>query len=228
MGKINIAIDGFSSCGKSTLAKDMAKELGYVFIDTGAMYRAITLFALRNAIDVSTEDGRSALISQLDEVQIEFQFDTDSKTSSTYLNGELVEEEIRGIEVSQDVSAVSAIKEVRTKMVLMQRAIGRQKGVVMDGRDIGTVVFPEAELKIFVKADPEIRVQRRYREMLQKGLAVDIAIVRKNLEERDHLDTTREESPLRKADDAMVLDNSKLNREEQLQLALGWAHERIN
>lgn len=228
MTKINIAIDGFSSCGKSTIAKGLARKLGYIYIDTGAMYRAVTLALLRKGLINDGKLDEKEGIAYLDKINISFQYNADKGISETILNGENVETEIRGMEVSKAVSSVSAIQEVRAKLVQIQQGLGRQRGVVMDGRDIGTEVFPDAELKIFVTADPEIRAQRRYDELVGKGHKVSLEEIRQNLEERDHLDQTRKISPLRKAEDAMVLDNSALSLEDQLEIAYKWAQSRIN
>jgi cytidylate kinase len=219
--KINIAIDGYSSCGKSTIAKAIARELNYVYIDSGAMYRAITLYALQHGF-IST-DGKvneQGLIQALDVVMIHFRYNTDSYRYETFLNGKNVDREIRTLQVSNSVSPISAIKEVRQKLVKMQKRMAESKGVVMDGRDIGSVVFPNAELKLFVTADPEIRVQRRLAEMQAKGIQMNVDEVRQNLAERDHLDSTRAESPLIQVSDALVLDNSQLTKEEQLNWVL--------
>lgn len=212
MEKIIIAIDGYSSCGKSTFAKAVAAKLGYIFIDTGAMYRAVTLYAMRGGM---VED-RERLVAALPEVRIEFRFDPAAGRSDVYLNGENVETEIRRIDVSERVSTVSSIPEVRAKLVAMQQEMGRAKGVVMDGRDIGTVVFPGAELKIFMTADPEVRAERRYRELTAKGERVSMEEIERNIRERDRQDETRVVSPLRRAADAVVLDNSGMTVEEQM------------
>lgn len=212
MEKIIIAIDGYSSCGKSTFAKAVAAKLGYIFIDTGAMYRAVTLYAMRGGM---VED-RERLVAALPEVRIEFRFDPAAGRSDVYLNGENVETEIRRIDVSERVSTVSSIPEVRAKLVAMQQEMGRAKGVVMDGRDIGTVVFPGAELKIFMTADPEVRAERRYRELTAKGERVVMEEIERNIRERDRQDETRAVSPLRRAADAVVLDNSRMTVAEQM------------
>ena len=212
MDKIIIAIDGYSSCGKSTLAKGMAARLGYMYIDSGAMYRAVTLFFLRHQISLQDEEQ---VRKALNEINISF-----NAQNHTILNGEDVESEIRRMSVSNYVSQVSAIPIVRRAMVRQQQAMGRGKGIVMDGRDIGTVVFPEAELKIFLTADPEIRVQRRFDELKNKGQKSSLEEVRQNLRHRDHIDSTREDSPLLQAPDAVVIDNSYMAREEQLEYAL--------
>lgn len=224
--KITIAVDGFSSCGKSTLAKQLAAKLGYVYIDSGAMYRAVTLYALRNNMIVDEELDTKKLIASLDDVKIHFELNANGEPQ-TFLNGTNVEREIRKIYVSQWVSPVAAVPEVRHVMVAQQQKMGEAKGVVMDGRDIGTTVFPNAELKIFVTAEVDVRAQRRYDEMLSKGEPADMAEVKQNLQERDRIDQSRAESPLRKADDAVVLDNSHITRDEQLQVAYDWAMERI-
>ncbi len=212
MEKIIIAIDGYSSCGKSTFAKAVAAKLGYIFIDTGAMYRAVTLYAMRGGM---VED-RERLVAALPEVRIEFRFDPAAGRSDVYLNGENVETEIRRIDVSERVSTVSSIPEVRAKLVAMQQEMGRAKGVVMDGRDIGTVVFPGAELKIFMTADPVVRAERRYRELTAKGERVSMEEIERNIRERDRQDETRVVSPLRRAADAVVLDNSQMTVAEQM------------
>lgn len=215
--KIIIAIDGYSSCGKSTLAKALSKKLHYAYVDTGAMYRAVTLYFLDNNINLDDEyDVKNAL------EHLEVHFERIEGKNTTFLNGNNVENEIRSMRVSDAVSQVAAISEVRRSMVRQQKMMGKRKGVVMDGRDIGTVVFPDAELKIFLTAEPEIRVQRRYDELKQKAESIDISEIRKNLSERDRIDTSRSDSPLRKADDALVLDNSQLNEQEQLEIALNW------
>lgn len=210
--KIIIAIDGYSSCGKSTFAKAVAAKLGYIFIDTGAMYRAVTLFAMRNGLT----DDPEALAERLPEVRIDFRFDPETGHSDVYLNDENVETEIRRIDVSNRVSGVSSIPAVRAKLVAMQQEMGRRKGVVMDGRDIGTMVFPEAELKIFMTADPRVRAERRYKELIAKGEEVSLAEIERNIRERDRQDETRAVSPLRRAADAVVLDNSGMTVEEQM------------
>lgn len=223
--KIIIAIDGFSSCGKSTLAKAMAKNLEYVFIDTGAMYRAVALFFLRAGIDF---DNTLDIADALNKITLQFKYNPATLQSDMYLNEENVEQEIREMRVSQKVSEVAAIALVRDFAVAQQQAMGVSKGIVMDGRDIGTVVFPKAELKIFVTASPEIRVQRRFWELSAKNPAITVEEIAENLQHRDLIDTTREHSPLKQADDALVLDNSNISREEQLTIALQWAKERIS
>lgn len=223
MKKINIAIDGYSSCGKSTLAKAIAKELHYTFIDTGAMYRAVTLFALENGIISENKLDGDALVTALPSITVS-QSNVDGKTE-TALNGKNVEQYIRTMEVSGWVSEVSKLAEVRKKLVQLQQQMGEQKGVVMDGRDIGTVVFPNAELKLFMTADNTTRAQRRYAELQAKQPNITLAEVKQNLEERDYQDTHRANDPLRQADNAIVLDNSNLTPEEQLKLALELVEE---
>jgi cytidylate kinase len=225
--QITIAIDGHSSCGKSTIAKALAAKFGYVFVDSGAMYRAVTLFALRNNLVVEGKVKQDELIRYLPELKIEFRYNPEQKMSEMYLNGENVEQEIRQLPVSQNVSPVATIPEVRSAMVRMQQEMGRNKGIVMDGRDIGTVVFPDAELKLFVTASPEIRAQRRFDELNAKGEMVSYDEILKNVQERDFIDSNRKVSPLRKADDAMVLDNSQMTREEQLEWAIGKVKESL-
>ena len=212
MKKITIAIDGFSSCGKSTMAKMLAKEVGYIYVDTGAMYRAVTLFAMRNG-DVN----RDALKAKMDALHVEFKLNPQTGKAETYLNGENVEHEIRGMEVSAHVSAIAAIDFVRTALVAEQQRMGHDKGIVMDGRDIGTVVFPDAELKVFVTASAEVRAQRRFDELVGKGMKANYDEILHNVQERDYIDSHREVSPLRKAEDAIELDNGQLTIAEQLQ-----------
>ena len=224
MKKIIITLDGYSSCGKSTLAKQMAAHLNYVFIDSGAMYRAITLYFIRHGIDLTNV---TAVHEALSRIQLSFVLNEKTGRADMYLNHENVEEEIRGLAVSNQVSQVAALEPVRIFSVAQQQLMGAQKGIVMDGRDIGTAVFPGAELKIFVTASPEVRVERRYQELVAKDPAITKAEIQSNLEMRDHIDSTREFSPLKKAHDALVLDNSSLTRDEQLELALSWAKERI-
>lgn len=216
MKKITIAIDGLSSCGKSTMAKDLAKRIGYIYVDTGAMYRAVTLYALRNGL--FGEDyviDTNELEKKMADINIHFQFNEETGRPDTYLNGELVEKDIRSMEVSNHVSAIAAIPFVRTAMVDQQQKMGKEKGIVMDGRDIGTVVFPDAELKVFVMASAEVRAQRRYDELKGKGMEADYDEILKNVQERDYLDSHREVSPLRQAEDAIVLDNSTMTIEGQ-------------
>lgn len=223
MKKIVIAVDGYSSCGKSTLAKQLSEELNYIYLDTGAMYRSVALYALQNQYD------SKELIQQLDKINITFQKDGENGKANTYLNGKNVEKEIRTMEVSNKVSEVSAIKEVRQKLVKEQKKLGKDKGIVLDGRDIGTVVFPHAELKIFMTADTDVRAQRRFKELRDKGEShISFEEVKENLKKRDYLDTTRNESPLKKADDAKILDNTSINRSEQLEVAVKWAKEKIS
>ena len=221
MKKITIAIDGHSSCGKSTMAKDLAREVGYIYVDTGAMYRSVTLFALRN--NMFCEDGSiktEELKERLGQIHIEFRLNAETGRPDTYLNGECVEQEIRSLEVSNHVSPIATLAFVREALVAQQQQMGRDKGVVMDGRDIGTVVFPNAELKIFVTASAEVRAQRRYDELQAKGMPADYADILKNVQERDYIDSHREVSPLRKADDAIELDNSNMTIAEQKQWLL--------
>lgn len=222
--KIVITIDGWSSCGKSTLAKQLAKELGYIYVDSGAMYRAITLYFLRNNIDFEeVKEVKAALKS----INLEFVFNPKSNSSEIYLNEENVEYLIRDLIIAEKVSDVAAIREVREFAVAQQQKMGDKKGIVMDGRDIGTVVFPKAELKIFMTADNAVRVERRFKELYDKNPNVTIEEVKNNLEMRDYIDSHREVSPLRKADDAIELDNTNLTEAEQFKLALGWARQRV-
>ena len=220
MKKITIAIDGFSSTGKSTLAKQLAKELEYVYVDTGAMYRAVAYFAMKNELIGAAFFKKEALINLLPKIQLEFKFNAGLGFAEMYLNGENVETQIRTIEVSSFVSKVAEVSEVRSKLVEQQQEMGKNKAIVMDGRDIGTVVFPNAELKIFMTASPETRAQRRFDELQQKGDSVSYEDVLKNVVERDYIDTHREDSPLVIAEDAIEIDNSYLNREEQFELVL--------
>lgn len=217
--KITIAIDGYSSSGKSTMAKQLAKEIGYVYVDSGAMYRATTLFAIRHGMtnEATKKVDEESLIKALPEIHISFSLQPDG-TQHTILNGEDVEKEIRGMEVSGWVSPVAVIPEVRHYLVGLQQQYGKRKGIVMDGRDIGTTVFPDAEMKVFVNASPEVRAQRRFDELKEKGMPADYEEVLANIRERDHIDSTRKESPLRKAEDAFVLDNDHLTREEQMEV----------
>ena len=222
--KIVIAIDGFSSCGKSTFAKAIAAKLGYIFIDTGAMYRAVTLYALeQGAIVEGVVDGER-VEQLLGEVEISFRFNSERGASDIYVNGAYAEDRIRGIEVSNCVSKVSSIGAVREKLVAMQQQMGSERGVVMDGRDIGTVVFPDAELKIFMTADPKVRAERRYKELTAKGDEVTMEEILENVISRDQADMTRAISPLRRAEDALELDNSYMSVEEQM----AWFMERYN
>ena len=214
--RIIIAIDGHSSCGKSTFAKAIAARLGYIFIDTGAMYRAVTLYALENGAICSGIVHEESVVRMLDEINIDFRFNPERGASDIYVNGDRVEGKIRTIEVSNCVSAVSSIAEVRSKLVAMQQQMGLRRGIVMDGRDIGTVVFPDAELKIYMTADPMVRAQRRFKELTAKGDNVSLEEIYENVVSRDKADMSRAISPLRKADDAVVLDNSNMSVEEQM------------
>jgi cytidylate kinase len=222
--KIIITLDGWSSCGKSTLAKALARELGYVFVDSGAMYRAITFYFLTKAIDLTDHQQIEKALAQ---IELSFEFNPTRGASDIILNGENVESKIRELAVASRVSEVAAIPLVRQFAVQQQQRLGKNKGIVMDGRDIGTVVFPEAELKIFMTASKEIRVKRRFQELVQKDAAITIDEVRENLEQRDHMDSNRKESPLRQAKDARVLDNTNLTEQQQFELALGWAKDTI-
>ena len=223
MKKITIAIDGHSSCGKSNMAKALASRIGYVYVDTGAMYRSVTLYALRNGLfrDDDTIDT-DALQQHMDNIQISFRFNQETQRPDTYLNGELVENDIRTMEVSNRVSPVAALPFVREAMVAQQQRMGQEKGIVMDGRDIGTVVFPDAELKVFVTATAEVRAQRRFDELKGKGMEADFDEILRNVQERDYIDSHREVSPLRQADDALLLDNSHMTIPEQNE----WLYER--
>ena len=216
MKKITIAIDGYSSCGKSTMAKDLAKEVGYIYVDTGAMYRSVTLYAIRHQLfnadgSVKTEE----LEKEMPNIQISFKLNAETGTPDCYLNREYVEKEIRSLEVASHVSPIAAVGFVRKALVEQQQAMGKEKGIVMDGRDIGTTVFPDAELKIFVTASSQVRAQRRYDELNAKGMPADFDAILKNVEERDYIDTHREVSPLKQAEDAIVLDNSNMTIAEQ-------------
>ena len=221
--RLTIAVDGFSSCGKSTFAKALAARFGYVFVDTGAMYRAVTLFALENGAIRSGIVDEEALVALLPKIDIVFRFNPKRGASDIYVNGDLVEGKIRTIEVSNCVSGVSSVGEVREKLVAMQQQMGRNKGIVMDGRDIGTVVFPDAEIKIFMTADPTVRAQRRYDELTAKGDNVSLEEIEDNVRSRDIADQNRAISPLRKADDAVVLDNSYMTIDDQMK----WFDERF-
>ncbi len=224
MRKITIAIDGHSSCGKSTMAKDLAREVGYIYVDTGAMYRSVTLYALRKGLFEADGTVKTAeLEREMENIHISFQVNTETGRPDTYLNGECVEQLIRSLEVSSHVSPIAAIGFVRRALVAQQQQMGKDKGVVMDGRDIGTVVFPDAELKIFVTASAQVRARRRYDELQAKGMPADYDDILKNVEERDYIDSHREESPLRKAEDAILLDNSEMSIAEQKQ----WLLERF-
>jgi cytidylate kinase len=224
MKKITIAIDGHSSCGKSTMAKDLAREVGYVYVDTGAMYRSVTLYALRNGLFTNEGIKEAELRQQMPNIQISFKFNPETGRPDTYLNGELVEQDIRTMEVSSHVSPIATLGFVREAMVAQQQQMGKDKGVVMDGRDIGTVVFPDAELKIFVTASAEVRAQRRYDELKAKGMEADYDDILKNVQERDYIDSHREVSPLKQAPDAILLDNSQMTIAEQKE----WLMQRFN
>ena len=226
--KITIAIDGFSSCGKSTLAKALAFELGYVFVDTGAMYRAVTLFCFRKGFVSKESVNQNAIIDHLNQIEIHFERNKETLKLEIFLNKEVVEREIRSLEISSLVSKVASIKEVRQKLVVEQKKMGEKGGVVMDGRDIGSVVFPNAELKLFVTASSEIRTERRFKELLSTEPNLTREEIRQNLEERDYLDSTRKESPLIQTEDAVVIDNSDINQQEQLELALELVRTRMN
>lgn len=227
MKKITIAIDGYSSCGKSTMAKDLARSIGYVYIDTGAMYRAVTLYAMRHGIIHSGSIDTDRLKAEMGNINISFKLNTETGMPDTYLNGELVEREIRTLEVSNNVSPIATLAFVRAAMVCQQQAMGREKGIVMDGRDIGTTVFPDAELKIFVTASPEVRAQRRYDELKGKGMPAEYNDILANVKERDYIDSHREVSPLRQAEDAVVLDNSHMTIPEQKEWLLAKFKETI-
>ena len=228
MEKITIAIDGYSSTGKSTIAKQLAKALNYIYVDTGAMYRAVTLFAIRNGFISENESNNDGLIAALDKIDLRFVYNDNLGFAEMYLNDENVEREIRTMKVSRLVSKVATIEGVRKKLVGIQKEMGIKKGLVMDGRDIGTVVFPDAELKIFMTASPEKRATRRYKELLDKGEDVKYADVLKNVEHRDYIDTHREISPLKKADDALVFDNSDMGLEDQFSRILDFANRVIS
>lgn len=228
MKKITIAIDGFSSTGKSTLAKQLAKHLGYIYVDTGAMYRAIALFAMENGYIYKDFLDKESLVNSLPSIKLHFQFNADLGFAEMYLNEVNVEKEIRTIEVSSFVSKIAEISEVRAKLVEQQQEMGKNKAIVMDGRDIGTVVFPDAELKIFMTASPETRAQRRFDELQAKGDAVTYEEVLANVQERDYIDTHRDDSPLVMAEDAIEIDNSYLTREEQFNAVLELVKEKIN
>ncbi|WP_338644715.1 (d)CMP kinase [Flavobacterium sp. KS-LB2] len=225
MKKITIAIDGFSSTGKSTLAKQLANQLGYIYVDTGAMYRAVALFAMQNGYINADFFDKQSLINSLPSIKLQFKFNADLGFAEMYLNEVNVETQIRTIEVSSFVSKVAEVSEVRAKLVEQQKEMGKDKAIVMDGRDIGTIVFPDAELKIFMTASATTRAQRRFEELQQKGDDVTYEAVLKNVEERDYIDTHRVDSPLVKAEDAIEIDNSYLNREEQFQVVLDLVNE---
>jgi cytidylate kinase len=228
MKKITIAIDGFSSTGKSTLARDMAADLGYVYIDSGAMYRAVALYAMEHGLISNGVPLEHGIYDHLNRIEISFSYNPERQASDVFLNGRNVESDIRRMEISQVVSKISALGPVREKLVKIQKELGKERAVVMDGRDIGTVVFPDAELKIFMQADDEIRARRRFEDLQSKGMPARIEEIRQNLKHRDEIDMTREISPLRRAEDARILDNSSLDHQEQLQIALRWAKEAIS
>ena len=225
MEKIIITVDGWSSTGKSTLAKQLAKALGYIYVDSGAMYRAITLYFLRNHVDWT---DKKEVIKALKEINIEFHNNAAIESSEIYLNGENVEYVIRDLVVAEKVSDIAAIKEVREFAVAQQKKMGKQKGIIMDGRDIGTVVFPRAELKIFMTADSSVRVERRFKELFEKNPNVTIEEVKSNLEMRDYIDSHREISPLKKANDSILLDNTNLTQKQQFQKAMEWVQKKIS
>ena len=224
MKKIIIAIDGFSSCGKSTMAKALARNIGYLYFDSGAMYRAVALYCMQNGLINDTKIDIETLRGKMQDIQITFEADPDTKNSLTFLNGVNVEHEIRSLEVSRLVSQVAALDFVREEMVDRQREMGKAKGIVMDGRDIGTTVFPNAEMKIFVTASAEVRAQRRYDELTARGDNANFQEILDNVLQRDHIDQTREVSPLKQAEDALLLDNSNMTREEQM----NWLIEKFN
>lgn len=226
--KLIIAIDGYSSCGKSTFAKAIAKELGYIYIDSGAMYRAVTLFCMRRGFVSHNHLNLQDIINELKDIHIEFVYNPDFAEYETFLNSENIEKEIRGIEVSGYVSKISQIAEVRSRMVELQRQIGVFKGIVMDGRDIGTVVFPDADLKIFMTASVEVRAKRRYDELREKGVSVDPEEIRRNIIARDITDENRDISPLRRADDALILDNTRMTVKEQMNWVLTIIEKKLN
>lgn len=225
---ITIAIDGHSSTGKSTAAKQLAQRLKYIYVDTGAMYRAVSYYALRENIYRDNQLHSQELIDSLDKIKVSFQRNEETDRADVYLNGENIEKQIRTLEVSSIVSLVAAVSEVRAKLVAQQQEMGKEKGVVMDGRDIGTVVFPNAELKVFMTAAPEVRAQRRYEELLERGDEVIYEEVLKNVIERDHIDSTREDSPLIQTEDAMLLDTSEMSREQQFEQLVCWAQDVMN
>ena len=227
MKKIIVAIDGHSSCGKSTMAKSLAAQVGYIYVDTGAMYRAVTLFAMRQGLfDAQGQPDAARLEALVPEIEVSFRLDPDTHLPLVCLNGEVVEEEVPTLEVSSHVSAIAALPFVREALTRQQQRMGEEKGIVMDGRDIGTVVFPQAELKVFVTASAEVRAQRRFLELTAKGQAVAFEDILRNVQERDYIDSHREVAPLRQADDALVLDNSEMTREEQMQWLLDRFEER--
>lgn len=227
MKKITIAIDGFSSTGKSTLAKQLARALSYVYVDTGAMYRAVTWYAMQHELISSAFFHKDKLISLLPQISLWFHYNPQSETAEMYVNGTNIETEIRSMEVSQYVSQIAAVSEVRALLVAQQQAFGKDKGVVMDGRDIGTVVFPEAELKLFMTASPEIRAERRFKELQAKGTDITYEKVYKNVTERDEIDTQRTDSPLKKAPDAIEIDNSHLSEKQQFDLVIELVHQKL-
>ncbi|MDI9311228.1 MAG: (d)CMP kinase [Limnohabitans sp.] len=227
MRKITIAIDGFSSTGKSTLAKQVAKYLGYVYVDTGAMYRAVTLFAMQNSLIDQFEFNKDELVNNLSKINLKFQFNPELGFAEMYLDDANVEKQIRSLEVSNYVSQVAEVSQVRTMLVKLQKQMGKNKGVVMDGRDIGTVVFPDAELKLFMTARADVRAQRRFDELSEKGQLVSYDRVLENVLQRDFIDTNREDSPLVKADDAIEIDNSELTREQQFQKVIDLVNSKL-
>ena len=227
MSKITIAIDGFSSCGKSTLAKALATHLNYVYVDSGAMYRAVTLHMMNTGILKDGHFIKKQVVDELENIQIRFKYNSDQGKSETYLNEENVEKSIRTLEISRQVSAISAIREVRTKLVTIQQEMGSKGGVVMDGRDIGTVVFPHADVKLFMTASNDIRAERRYLELKEKGENISLDDVKKSIKRRDNFDMNREISPLKKAEDAIEIDNSELDEKQQFNLALKIINERV-
>ena len=227
MKKIIVAIDGHSSCGKSTMAKSLAAQVGYIYVDTGAMYRAVTLFAMRQGLfDAQGQPDAARLEALVPKIEVSFHLDPTTNLPLVCLNGEVVEEEVRTLEVSSHVSAIAALPFVREALTRQQQRMGEEKGIVMDGRDIGTVVFPQAELKVFVTASAEVRAQRRFLELTAKGQTVAFEDILRNVQERDYIDSHREVAPLRQADDALVLDNSEMTREEQMQWLLNRFEER--
>lgn len=228
MKKITIAIDGFSSTGKSTIAKQLAKELEYIYVDTGAMYRAVTLYTLRKGFITEEDFSINDLVANLDDINVKFQYNENVGFAEMYLNGENVEKEIRTLKVSDYVSKVAAVPEVRYQLVKQQQKMGKDKGIVMDGRDIGTVVFPDAELKLFMTASPEKRAMRRYKELIDKGDEVAYEDVLRNVQNRDYIDSHREDSPLRQAEDAIGFDNSDMGLKEQFERILNLAKRTIN
>ncbi|HIP36675.1 MAG TPA: (d)CMP kinase [Crocinitomix sp.] len=228
MKQATIAIDGYSSCGKSTLAKEIAKKLNYRYVDSGAMYRAVTYYLIKNGILKDGHYLKESVLKSLPKILIDFSFNREKGISETILNGINVEKQIRSLEISKQVSPISTIKEVREKLVSLQQKMGKKGGVVMDGRDIGTVVFPNAEIKLFMTASTDIRAERRYKELIEKGQKVNLDEVRHSIQKRDYIDTTREISPLMQANDAVVIDNTELSKEEQLELALNIINEKIN